>query len=202
MTSSTSHILLTFKTQSCRNLESLLSALHVYLSDPDFYINDVISELRNRVEIKREEAKLRIDHEAEKAIDELHLYEQECKSNAHRDDGRIKAASERLQKSLVAIKEELDQWLEQLSRSNDATTITADEVKGEDIWVKIKVKSEKRMAMIAREIEMLKGELMMNRLNEFDYISDFKENKEEKVKLESIITEPKYSVRYTFKSHS
>lgn len=146
-----------------------MSDLSVFINDPNFYINDTISDLRNQVEIKREEAKLRIDLEADKAINELDAFELECKKHA-RYDKHLQARFARINKNLSELSVYLDAWYEELATIDAIKTEPNDE--DEDKWKSIKFESEQRLMMMAREIDFFKRELLLNKLHEYKNIHD------------------------------
>lgn len=130
--------------RSCRVLEDLLLELSVFTSDPYCFIHDTINSIRNQVDIRREEAKLQIDKQAEALIDELDAYETECKNHAL-GDRHLLERYKRLEKSLVGMKYELEDWFQDLTTisKNGKSSIGADD-NAEIKWNNIKNESEKR----------------------------------------------------------
>ena len=57
--------------ESCESVEETLNEFKVLLRDPSFYTHERISELKNAVQLKGEELKLKIDEEMWKLIDRL-----------------------------------------------------------------------------------------------------------------------------------
>lgn len=66
---------------NCTKLNEMLDELDLLHRDPKYYISESIGELKFKIEIKREEFKMKIDREAEKLIDEMKEYQDECYTN-------------------------------------------------------------------------------------------------------------------------
>ena len=66
----------------CQLFSDLLDHLNTFKNDPEMKIHTVISELRNKVDLRREELKNQIDKETQKLIEKLDKFEKECKSSA------------------------------------------------------------------------------------------------------------------------
>lgn len=67
-------------TESCNRLEIILKKAEDLLKDPNVFIYDEINGLRNEVQWKSEQLKLKIDEETEKIHNNLTEYENRCKS--------------------------------------------------------------------------------------------------------------------------
>lgn len=65
---------------SWENLKELLSDYERIRADPGFEINRVLDELRNKIDLRREEAKKKIDDEALELIKQLDEYEKKRKA--------------------------------------------------------------------------------------------------------------------------
>ena len=88
----------------CNIFGVLLDKFNKIKNDPELRINTVISELKNKVDLRREKMKQEIDEEALKMIDELNEYEKECKL-------KLKIDSEpKLDEKLESCKNNLKQW--------------------------------------------------------------------------------------------
>jgi len=79
--------------KSCEYVEDSLKEFEVLLKDPYFYTHGKISELKNIVQLKGEEIKLRIDQEMKKLIDRLEEYERQSKeylsSNEFKEESNL-----------------------------------------------------------------------------------------------------------------
>jgi hypothetical protein len=67
--------------QSCVNFNGLIESIQHLKNDPTLYINEMIGEIKNAIDLRRDELKLQIDEEAQVLIDELAEYEEDCDVN-------------------------------------------------------------------------------------------------------------------------
>ena len=96
--------------KSCESFGDSLKEFEVLLKDPQFLTYEKISELKNKVQLKREELKLIIDQEAKKLIDKLEEYERQCKE--YLSSNEFKEESKRLESEMEIAQSNLDSWLE------------------------------------------------------------------------------------------
>ena len=78
--------------ESFQVLKEIVEKLKRIRDDPKLEINRVISDLKNKIDLRREEEKKRIDDEALELIQELEQCENEC--NAALDLDKVKVSSE------------------------------------------------------------------------------------------------------------
>lgn len=64
--------------QSCNEFESLINEFQRFKNDSSFEINRVISDLKNKIDLKREELKSEIDQKALDLLKQLDEFEREC----------------------------------------------------------------------------------------------------------------------------
>ena len=100
--------------ESCKSLEETLNEFNVILNDPSFYTHERISELKNAVELKGEELKLRIDEEMQKLINRLEEYERQ--SREYLSTNEFKEESKKLNDELKTTQSKLDSWIESLNK--------------------------------------------------------------------------------------
>ena len=100
--------------KSCESVEEKLNEFKVLLRDPGFYTQERISELKNDVQLKGEELKLRIDEGMSKLIDRLDEYERQSKE--YLSTNEFKEESKKLGNELKATQSNLDSWLESLNK--------------------------------------------------------------------------------------
>ena len=100
--------------RSCESFEEALKEFKVLLKDPYVFAHEIISELKNSVQLKGEELKLRIDQETKRFIDELEEYESESKDYILTNEFSEK--SKMLENELELAQSNLDSWLESLSK--------------------------------------------------------------------------------------
>ena len=70
----------------CNLFSDLLDDFNRIRNDPGMRIHSVISDLKNKIDLRREELKNEIDQEALKMIEKLDEYEKECKDSIELDD--------------------------------------------------------------------------------------------------------------------
>ena len=99
--------------KSCESFGDSLKEFEVLHKDPQFLTYEKISELKNKVQLKREELKLIIDQEAKKLIDKLEEYERQCKE--YLSSNEFIEESKRLESEMEIAQSNLDSWLENLN---------------------------------------------------------------------------------------
>ena len=100
--------------KSCESFGDSLKEFEVLLKDPQFLTYETISELKNKVQLKREELKLIIDQEAKKLIDKLEEYERQSKE--YLSSNEFKVESEKLETELKSAHSNLNSWLASLNK--------------------------------------------------------------------------------------
>jgi hypothetical protein len=86
----------------------------VLLKDPYLCTHERISDLKNTVQLKGEELKLKVDKEMKNIFDRLEEYEK--KSKEYLSSIEIKVKSQQLEKELKCYQSNLDSWLENLNK--------------------------------------------------------------------------------------
>ena len=130
----------------------LLDHLKTLKNDPEMKIHTVISELKNKVDLRREELKQEIDKESMETIKKLDKFEKECKSNAES------------MKSDTKLDEKLETW------SNDVKQwqqILNSFKRNENKWKSILIESSSNLKKLQSEVCKFNENLFLNRLNEF-----------------------------------
>ena len=100
--------------KSSESVEEMLNEFKLLLRDPYFYTQERINELKNAVQLKGEELKLRIDEEMQKLIDRLEEYERQ--SREYLSTNEFKEESKKLEDELKTTQSNLDSWLESLNK--------------------------------------------------------------------------------------
>ena len=77
--------------KSCDSIENTLKEVELLLKDPYVFSHEKISELKNSVQLKGEELKLRIDQEMKKHIDKLDEYETQSKDYLSSNEFRVES---------------------------------------------------------------------------------------------------------------
>ena len=137
--------------EKCQLFNDLLDKLNTLKNDPEMKIHTVISEMRNQVDLRREELKQEIDKESLKMIEKLDKFEKECKLNAQS------------MKSDTKLDEKLEKW------SNDVKQwqqILKSFKRNENKWKAILIESISNLKKIQSEIIKFNENLFLKRLNE------------------------------------
>jgi hypothetical protein len=100
--------------KSCESVEETFNELKLLLRDPGLYTHEKISELKNIVQLKGQELKLRIDEEMKKLMDRFDEYERE--SRRYLSTNEFKEESKKLEDELKTTQSNLDSWLECLNK--------------------------------------------------------------------------------------
>ena len=134
------------------SFEELLEELSRIKNDPEMKINTVISELRNKVDLKREEIKNEIDRKALTLIERIDEFEKECKANSSnvKSDCKLEETLDRLKNDLNETKK---------------SSVTFELV---EKWLNIVDESKSAIKEIRSELLEFNESLFLNRLNSFD----------------------------------
>ena len=100
--------------KSCESFEEALKHFEVLLKDPHFYTYERINVLKNTVQLKGDELKLRIDQEMKKLFDRLDEYERQSKE--YLSSNEFKEESKKLENELKKAQSDLDSWFESLNK--------------------------------------------------------------------------------------
>ena len=100
--------------ESCKLFENELKELEVTLNDPSHYTKQKINDLKNIVQLKGEELKLRIDQEMDKLFGTLEEYERQCKTFLSTNEYQNETA--KLSNELKISQSNLDSWIEILDK--------------------------------------------------------------------------------------
>jgi hypothetical protein len=100
--------------KSCESFEKALKEFESLIKDPKFLTNEKISELKNNVQLKGEELKLKIDQEMKKLLDRLEEYERQCKE--YLSSNEFKEESKKLESEMKIAQSNLDSWIECLNK--------------------------------------------------------------------------------------
>ena len=141
--------------EKLNDFEELLEQFNKAKNDPETRIHSVLSDLRNKVDLKREELKQDIDKKALEIIEKINEYEKECKES-------IKLHSN--------LDSKICEWENELKQSRlFLNTLERNTVK----WNEISNKMTSNLKDLQSEFFKLNGNLFLNRLNDFIY-SDLK----------------------------
>lgn len=139
--------------KSCHRLNSILSEISLLRTDPNYFIDESIGDIRRHVESIRIELKMKIDAEADRLIGELNAYEASCRQSTSGFSERL----DELEEAVREPREKLAEWFEQFK------TIDLNETK----WRAIKLETEKINDELEKRVSALKQTLLLNRFAEF-----------------------------------
>lgn len=140
----------------CNIFGDLLDKFNKIKNDPEMKIYSVISELKNKVDLRREEMKQEIDKEALKMIEKLNEYLEECKMKMKIDS--------KLDEMLEGWKDSLKRW--QLGLN------TFDNINRK----RILNESTSELKELHSELLKFEESLFLNRLNQFKFPNIFSFN--------------------------
>ena len=132
----------------CTQFEDMLEQLKRIKNDPELRIHTVMSELRSKVDVRREELKQEIDKEALKMIEEIDEFEKECKSSI---------------KSSCDLDQKLDSWTNDITLCNQSLNSFKRDINN---WKSALDKSTSNIKDLQTEYLNLYDRLFLNRLNE------------------------------------
>ena len=138
----------------CSLFNDLLERFKKIKNDPDTRINEEISELKNQVDIRREEMKLKIDKESLEMIEKLDEFEKDCKLKAV----SLKSDS-KLNEKFETWKNSLKEWQQSLNSFE----------RNIDNWNRVSKESTSNLKDLHIEFINFKREIFLNRLVEFKY---------------------------------
>ena len=138
----------------CSLFDDLLKRFNKIKNDPERGIYKEISDLKNEVDLRREEMKLKIDKESLEMIEKLDEFEKECKLKAVslKSDSKLNEKFESWQNSLK-------QWQQSLDTFE----------RNKDIWHRVLNESTSVLKDLHLEFLNFKREIFLNRLIEFKY---------------------------------
>ena len=134
----------------CEQLERMLEHFIRIRNDPEVEISAVIKDLKNMVDLRREEMKEEIDKESLEMIEKLDEFEKECKSNAE----SMKSDSE-LDKKLKTWSNDLKQWQQSLNSFK----------RNANKWKAILIESSSHLKKLQSEVCKFNENLFLKRFN-------------------------------------
>ena len=142
----------------CSQFKDLIEHFNRVKNDPEMRIHTVLSDLRNKVDLRREELKQDIDSEALKMIEKINEYEKDCKASIKQDS---------------KFDDMLIKWENDLKQSQDfLDTFKRNNKK----WVEISNDTISRLKELQSEYIKFNNNLFLNRLDEFNNSNLFASN--------------------------
>ena len=139
-------------TETCKSFEELFDEFKKIKNDPEMKINTVISEFRNKVDLRREDLKQKIDIKILELIERIDEFEKECKANASNVKSDCK----------------LDETLDRLKNALNETKKSSVTFELVEKWMKIADESKSAIKEIQSELLKFDESLFLNRLTSFD----------------------------------
>lgn len=137
--------------ESCEKLDEALTILEQMLKDPLYFTHEVIASLKDVIQLKGEEVKLKIDKKMANLLDKLEKCDQDCK-NALKSSEYVRNLA-KIEQENVAI---LGKWLK-----------TLDEINFNEFDGK-RIKSESERVIESLESKLLQIKLDLLHLTQFD----------------------------------
>lgn len=136
----------------CQMVRNCLNQISDFTNHTDAHIQQTISELRNRVLLKSEKFRNKIDNITEKLLSELKDYEANCLSNLN--IFTTVCAKDRINLAKKPTETKLNSWLESLHK------LKLDEQK----WMKIEFESYQTVNEMNKQLEAYKDAVFMKSL--------------------------------------
>ena len=141
--------------KACEEVKNHLDKNDLILDDSEYFIHESIDELKNKLMLKSEQLKLRIDEITQELIDELDEYEQRCKERL-KQSGQQNEEFESLKKEFRDLNEEAR------TRLKDWTSVLNELRVDEAKWKEIKAECDKTLHELRNKILKFEKELLMN----------------------------------------
>jgi hypothetical protein len=144
--------------EACTKLDECLNIFQQLLKDPLNFTHEVILSLKNVVQLRGEEAKLKIDEKMNNFFDKLEEYEKDCKKALKTSEYVAKSKKLNLQNEVI--RKELDKWQEYLDKINF----------NKQQWGKIKSESENVIKHLKSQQRHFENDLLLQ--ERFDQFRD------------------------------
>lgn len=142
--------------QSVENVREQLRKNELAVNDSDYFIHESIDKLRNKVVLKSEQLKTRIDEITQELLDDLDMFERECKEEKRHHGIKQNSFVDEFKRQNDAAMESCEKW------SNELNELRFDDHK----WTTIKEESEKELGALRGKLGQFERELLAN--NESD----------------------------------
>lgn len=151
--------------ESCGQLGRYIQDIENLLSDPSEYIYEEISRLKNRLQVKSEEIKFKIDIETDKLLNKLNDYQNQCKTSLSNEFYLKEKANFEVGKNYFSVN--LDMWKAYLNE------VKVDEEK----WREITEQSRNAIDELEESFKIFKGDLLGSEFYNYqDEVDFFEEN--------------------------
>lgn len=137
-------------TKSCDELKKQLEKNETILNDYDSHIFEKIGLLKNRVLLRSEELKKKIDEITQEIIDDLNVYQDECRMNVEKSFLDAKSVFKKKNKE---VKTKLIEW------SSALNELKFDQQK----WKRIQNECERAIRELNQQLTSFEKELLLNK---------------------------------------
>lgn len=144
-------------TLACHTLGVDLDAFDVLERDPLLHVKDTIRELAYKVELKREELKMRVDEEAASLTNALAGYESECDAYLRTLEYHMRRKQAHTLVESVRVK--LAEWTRELDKVK----------RNESRWRRIKERCEQASGQVRTCVRQVKEEVLLGKIDEFEW---------------------------------
>ncbi len=161
-------------------LEPILDGAKLLSNDPENFIHEFFSDLKNIIDLKKEEYVAKIEEKYEKMINQVLETEKECKL-------KTKNKTNDLEKMVQEIDNTLKRWNETLNQLD---------LSKDDEWKSIRFDAAKEIQKLEDEMEKCKNDLLLNTdfsfnpcimSNEDEYFGDFNAENYESKKISMVV---------------
>lgn len=144
--------------KSCNDLKRQLDKNDAMVNDLDYLIHESINELKNRVTLKSEQLKLRIDEITQELIDELDEYERRCKVNCRDKDTDTG--------NFTSLLNEIKKQNDEAKKSWKVWSSVLNELKFDvDKWTGIKLKCDETLESMNEKVKEFEKKVFINELD-------------------------------------
>jgi hypothetical protein len=139
--------------ESCNKMNELIEEVEQLVKDPINYIYEQIGDLKRRIDLAREEFKLKIDDEAEMLLKKMQKYENNCKQSLR--SSSVESKLKRIESKMETTKLDLDNWRRYL----DKFTVNCSE------YENIQNKCKDSISEIKNRLDSLKKTFLMKKFD-------------------------------------
>lgn len=141
---------------SIQKLKTLLNELKQLEKHPEDEISAVVGELRNKIDLRREEEKKRIDDGALALVDEFDEYEKVCR--AALDANKTDLLTNETKMLIMSLDKDLYTWEKELRTFE----------RNFDKWKEIHEEAKSKYKLLAKEKEQVKQKIFSTKLGELE----------------------------------
>jgi hypothetical protein len=135
---------------SCQQFDEMLTKLEHVLADPRNYSYEMINNMRNKVQLRGEELKMKIDEKMDQVFSQISKYDESCKEFL--TTSVYAEQFERLNSTKNLARKDLESW-----------HATLDQMKRNDLeWQNIKKQSKAMIEIVKRDLARFQSDLLID----------------------------------------